>query len=66
MLWVAKTFPLNYLTKFAAGLEILFAFSIFNGEKRHALKMPNLKVLVVEDIDEWSREMIRLNAGVYI
>jgi hypothetical protein len=62
ILWISGKFDLQYLKKFA-NVEVLMAFLIFNGSRNHAIRMANLRELVVEDIDEWSLEMIRLNAG---
>jgi len=62
LLWLSGQFDLQYLQRFA-NVEVLMAFHIFTGSRNHAVRMANLRELVVEDIDEWSLEMIRLNAG---
>jgi hypothetical protein len=65
LLWISREFDLQYLKKFA-NVEVLMAFLIFYGSRNHAIRMANLRELVVEDIDEWSLEMIRLNAGNWL
>ena len=66
LLWVFVGFNLRYLRKFMK-LEHLFCLSDIGGgfgSRSDALKLPRLTTLVVESFDEWSLEMIKLNAGM--